>query len=321
MIRKYKIIVCIVITFVSLIIYPLVLSAQDNESFEMTPISEEAFLTMTQFFQYDKHYPIDLRIVEKREMPDCVREKIIFTGSQGSRVPGYLATPKTGTPPYPCVLMLHGLDGVGKECWWDGDSIIDTPVRKAILTSGYAILALDAQYLGERKANNDFTSATEFVRNGWFNKFRDMVVQSTTDYRIAIDYLEIRPDIDSDRIGVFGYSMGGMMTFFLTGTESRIKVSVAAVAALMGSKSPTVAVPNAEYLFAALAPRNYAQAVNDRPFLMLMGKEDMYYTVDEAQQVFDLIDSQTKDLILYDSGHYLPIDYADDVVKWFNDHL
>ena len=37
-------------------------------------------------------------------------------------------------------------------------------------------------------------------RKGWINRLRDMVVQTVVDYRRAIDYLEIRKEIDPDRI-------------------------------------------------------------------------------------------------------------------------
>jgi len=297
------------------------IKGQDEKPYEMVPVSEEAYSTMTQFFQYDKEIPLNARVIERVELPECFREKIVFSGSHNSRVPGFLAFPKTGSSPYPCILMLHGLDGGGKSRWWNGDSVIDLAVREVILTSGYAILALDAQYEGERKANNDYASAMEFIKHGWYHKLREMLVESTVDYRRALDYLETRNEIDTSRIGVFGYSMGGMMTFFLTGTDSRIKASVAAVTPLMGKKTPLEISEYANHQLSAITPRNYTRAINNRPFLMLMGEKDFYYTVDEAQQLFDLINSQTKGLIFYNSGHHLPIEYAEEVVRWFNNHL
>jgi dienelactone hydrolase len=317
---------CTIVFFIIIVIFCQFLNempsiAQSDESFKMTPISEEAYYTMTQFFQYDKEIPLSAKIILQEDLSDCTREKIVFNSFKGDRVPGYLAFPKKGQAPYPCILMLHGLDGMGKSSWWKGDSIIDIPVKEAILSSGYAILALDAQYEGERKANNDYTSATEFLKNGWYHKLREMIVQSTVDYRRALDYLETRSDIDMSRIGVFGYSLGGMMTFLLTGTDSRVKVSVAAVSPLAGRNSPSNMASFSKYQLSAVSPKNYTKAINDRPFLMLMSKMDSYYTIDEAQQVYDLINSKTKDLIFFESGHYLPIEYVDYVIKWFVDYL
>lgn len=309
----------LILSLISLIFFQSASIAQEETRFEMVPVSEEAFYTMTQFFQYDREIPLEARVIERNETPDYIREKIVFLGVRDSRVPGYLTIPRTGAPPYPCILQLHGHAVGGKSIWWEGNR--GRRITEALLSSGFALLALDAQYEGERKANNDYESSIVFVKRGWFHEFRETVVQSIVDYRRAIDYLSTRAEIDTNRIGVFGYSLGGIMTFLLTGVESRIKVSVAAVTPLMGKGSPADNSKFDNYQLSAISPRNYARAINNRPFLMLMGKKDFYYTVDEAQQVFDLIDSQTKNIMLYDSGHQLPVDYIETAVKWFQEHL
>lgn len=309
----------IMVSFIGLFFSHSSIFAQVETRFKMLPVSEEAFYTMIQFFQYDRDIPLDARVVEKYETSDYIREKIVFLGTRDCRVPGYLAIPKKGPTPYPCVLQLHGQDAGGKSSWWRGDSA--GPVTQALLASGFALFSLDAQYEGERKAYNDYESSIVFLKDGRFHKYRETVVQSTVDYRRAIDYLSTYKEIDINRIGVFGYSFGGIMTFLLTGVEPRIKVSVAAVTPLMGRGSPADNPNFANYHLSAVSPRNYARSVNNRPFLMLMGKKDFYYTVDEAEQVFELIDSQMKNLIFYDSGHQLPIDYIETTVKWFQEHL
>ena len=111
------------------------------------------------------------------------------------------------------------------------------------------------------------------------------------------------------------------MTFFLTGVEPRVKVSVAAATPLMGKGSPADNPNYSNYQLSAISPRNYARAIDNRPFLMLMGSKDIYYTGDEARQVFELIESQTKDIIFYESGHQLPGDYIEATVGWFQNHL
>ena len=284
--------------------------AQTEAPFKMEPVGEEAFQVLHQFFQYDQGIPLEARIVEKQDNPNHVREKIVFRGVRDSRVPGYLAIPKTGAPPYPCVLQLHGLTG-SKSDWWQDDGYISGGrVTKGLLEAGFAVLALDAQYHGERISNNDYESAGVMIfQQGWFNRSREMMVQSTVEYRRAIDYLNTRTEIDTTRIGVIGYSMGGMMTFSLTGVEPRIKVSVACV-------TPTI-----KDRFGATAPHNFAAAVDGRPFLMVMGRSDPYYVVEEAQQLHSLIDSPTKELVFYDSDHRLPVEYTGKAVAWFQNHL
>jgi pimeloyl-ACP methyl ester carboxylesterase len=68
-------------------------------------------------------------------------------------------------------------------------------------------------------------------------------------------------------------------------------------------------------------PQQWARGVGSRPFLMLVGRTDEWYTPDEAQQLFDLVPSPTKELVFYDSGHALPPEYAARAVQWFVTHL
>lgn len=286
------------------------INAQTETPFKMEPVGEEAFQVLLQFFQYDQGIPLEARIVEKQDTPDYVREKIVFRGVRDSRVPGYLAIPKTGTPPYPCVLQLHGIMG-SKSDWWDDDSFLSGGhLTKGLLEAGSAVLALDAQYHGERISNNDYESPGVMVfQKGWLNRMREMIIQSTVEYRRAIDYLSTRTEIDTTQIGMIGYSMGGMMTFYLTGVEPRIKVSVACV-------TPTV-----KERLSATAPQNFAKAVGGRPFLMLMGQIDPFYTIEESQQLHDLIESSTKELVFYESGHRLPVEYTRKAIEWFQAYL
>ncbi|MCP4724066.1 MAG: hypothetical protein GY863_03470, partial [bacterium] len=101
------------------------------------------------------------------------------------------------------------------------------------------------------------------------------------------DYLSTRSDIDIERIGVFGHSMGGIMTFLLTAMDDRIKVAV-----------PCVGPPT--YLV------HYAARFNDQPTLMLMGRSDPTYTVESAEHLFNVLNTKTKDIVWFESGHSLP---------------
>ncbi len=176
------------------------------------PLTSDAYRAVVTFFQYDKTIPLDAHVIAKSETKEFTREKIVFTGGRGDRVPGILAIPKGGTPPYPVVLELHA-GARSKDGWWSDTSFErGRRLTESLLGAGIAVLALDAQYHGERSANNDYLSLTEmYFEKKWFARYRDMLVESTRDYLRALDYLLTRPEIDLTRIGVIGHSMGGLM--------------------------------------------------------------------------------------------------------------
>ena len=286
------------------------LYAQSDSTFIMEPLNKEAFEVMRLFFSYDKDVPLDAVTMEKKDETGYTYEKIIFNSVHENRVPGILAIPKAGNAPYPCVLLLHGA-GKSKESWWTPTDEYNYLVAQPLISAGYAVLMLDAKYFGDRKSENENYSPSVFIfQKHWKYIERDVMVQTTIDYRRAIDYLETRPEINATKIGAIGSSMGAMMTFFLTGVEPRVKVAVAK------------ATPNIRRKYSANSPYNFASAIKSQPFLMLMGKSDPNSGGSYAtQQLYNLVSSPTKNLILYDSGHMLPDEWKEEAVNWIKKYL
>jgi dienelactone hydrolase len=270
--------------------------------------SPEVFEAVSQFYLYDRDAPLQAEVITRQDFPAYTREKISFTGYAGTRVPAYLALPKNGRGPFPVVLLMDGVGG-SKDRWFQADSWPRGPlVTDSLLAAGVAVLALDARFHGERAAENGFRPTRFSARP----TDREMIQQSIIEHRRALDYLGTRPEIDSTRIGALGLSMGGIMTFALTSMDPRIRAAVAGVTPIMPMKE-TIAIP--------IAPQTFAGAIRDTPFLMLMGRTDGFYSVSDAQQLFDLLPTARKELVLYDSGHRLPPEYASRGVAWLKNYL
>jgi dienelactone hydrolase len=179
---------------------------------------------------------------------------------------------------------LHGWSGSKAHFWTDNNYISGGNVRKALLNEGFAVLALDAQCHGDRIAQNEFAPVNPSgppggpVRKGYFTQ-REIYVQTTIDYRRALDYLKTRPEIAAARIGVFGYSMGGTQTFLLTSVDDRIKAAVAC--AVPADRSPA----------SLIAPANFARAIGERPLLLVAGREDEMCPREDSEQLIGAIGS------------------------------
>ena len=281
---------------------------------DFTPVGDEAYSILKAIHDYDATIPLEARVVEKKEKDDCVRRKVVFRGVRGFLVPGNLEIPTKGEAPYPCVLLLHGWSG-SKENWWDEDNYISGGhVRKALVKKGYAVFALDAQGHGDRIAENDYQVVNIYnepdapPRKNYFT-LREIVLQTNLDYRRGIDYLETRDDIDASRIGLVGYSMGGNQSVSLTAVEPRIKVAVGCV------------VPGTAFDDIVLLSHNYARGIGDRPFLMLMGRDDPLCKEEPARELYGLLEGPNTKLVFYDSGHKLPSRYAKEAAAWIAEHL
>ena len=282
---------------------------------EVAPVlGEEAHNVLLRMYDYDPAVPLEARVVERDENGPHVRLKIVFRGARGIIVPGYLQLPAKGKAPYPCVLLMHGWSGSAKHWWEDDGYISGGNVRKALLKAGYAVLALDAQGHGDRIAENDYQVVNLYndpnapPRKNYFT-LRDIITQTLLDYRRGLDYLNTRDDIDMDRIGIVGYSMGGFHSVALTAVEPRIKAAVGCVVPVDWREDPI------------LDPTNYMRSIGTRPFMLVQGKEDSLCNEAQSQKLYTYLEHEDTRLLLFDSGHRLPASYVEQAIPWLTDHL
>jgi putative phosphoribosyl transferase len=134
-----------------------------------------------------------------------------------------------GRPPFPCVLFVHGL-GSGK------DSPRNVVVASRLVDAGIAALLFDLSGHGESD-DDPRTGHQAFVE----------------DLDAVFDWATSRPEIDSERIGVAGSSLGGVIA--LEATRRRLIHPAALV----------LRAPPAE-------PHEFAQV--DVPTLVIAGSHD-----------------------------------------------
>ena len=295
------------------LIAPAVPAAGDGEPYPR--VGEEGFKARLPFFTHDSAVPLEARVVREWDRDDTLRQKVVFRGAQGFLVPGYIEFPKEGQKPFPLVLLLHGWSG-SKENWYEDDNIISGGImRKALLEAGYAVLALDAATHGERSSEIDYLGVNAFddpkapAKRNFFT-FAEITIQTVKDYRRALDYAAQRGDVDMGRIGMVGYSMGGMDAFCLLSVEPRIRTAVACVPPLF---SPS---------YGPASPIDYSWGVKGKSLLMLMGRQDDMYEAPRVEASYhQYIESAESKLVWYDEGHKLTDIYVPDALAWVKSHL
>ena len=270
-------------------------------------LNEQAYGMVRTSFEYDKTYPLRSRTTGRFEKNGYRFESFAFESFHDGSVPGFLALPKDSEHPAPVVLLLHGVSS-DKESWLQEGFSHGDQVTFGLLEKGYAVLALDAQYHGARQINNDFIDAGEMVfKHQWFQRFSNLVTQTVVDYRRAIDYLQTREDIDTSRLGILGYSMGGHMAFLLAANDPRVKTMVSCVVPY------TAGMP--------IEASTFARSLGHLPMLMMMAEQDRHYTREQAQSLYDQVPGANKAIRFYASGHSLPEKYAAEAVKWIASQL
>lgn len=256
-----------------------------------------------ELYAYDASQPLNAEVTVAEESADWTVYHVWYDSTNGQRVPALVGIPKGGGKPYPLLMLQHGLGGEKNI------EYVRLPAL-ALAKAGYATLRIDAHSHGERALANmqGDTMARVFALvqgGGW--------VQSIVDMRRGLDYCATRDDVDMDRIGYLGVSMGAIMGGVLCGVESRIDAAVLMLGGSVGTLFPG--------LLDAIDPANYIANFAPRPLLMLNGRNDPLIPPAAAQRLYDAA-KDPKKIVWYDTGHTLPIEEAvNEITAFLNEHV
>ncbi|MBN1347821.1 alpha/beta hydrolase [candidate division KSB1 bacterium] len=266
-----------------------------------------------EFYQYDRTLPLDARVLASKPENGFVMEKICFKSVHDQTVPALLALPKHGDKPYPCVLILHSASGKKENMrrWME-----------VMIGAGYAAMALDAQYHGERTHVGGYLDPKTLTDKQQWYRVRDFLIQTAIDYRRAIDYLETRKEIDSKRIASLGESMGGIINVPLSAVEERIRVCVLV---LSGGAVARYTGKDMIRALAPVCPMNFVSQIAPRAFLMQNGRLDKVILPEHARALYDAA-GNPKQIDWHDIGHgpeagdYIGLT-QEKILEWLQMHL
>ncbi len=205
-------------------------------------------------------------VLERIDRGDYIQERIVFNTTPDIRVPAYVLIPKNAKFPAPAIINLHDHGGFyfyGKEKLLDlpDEHPVLTNFKKSayagkstaveLVRQGYVVIVIDMFYWGERRLvldedapdwrdrprtitperiaafNSRSSSNEQFIaRNIYSTGITWAGVMFWDDIR-TVDYLISRPEVDRNRIGCVGLSVGGFRTIHLTALDDRIKAAVA----------------------------------------------------------------------------------------------
>jgi uncharacterized protein len=173
--------------------------------------------------------------------------------SATAMVRGLLRIP-AGVGPHPLVILGHGLGGL-KE--WDIPAVAD-----ALIGAGIATLAFDYRNFGD----SDGSPREEVDHGGQIEDFQN-----------AITFASLLPEIDAERIGLWGTSLGGRNVLVVAVIDPRVRCVYAQVP---GTADMSLWLNFGALMFSggdvALFNRDLAEDRRDRA----MGKEPRYVALD-----------------------------------------
>lgn len=272
-------------------------------------------------------------------------EKFLIDNGVDGWIPGYLAIPAGVKGKVPVVLGMHGHSS-SKDNVFGSDPSTHQNVMALLTSNGYAVMAIDSYFNGERKGTGPAGTAemqnrsvdqelSQFKINLWFG--RSLWGMQLRDEQIALDYLETRPEIDATRIGAEGMSMGSTRAWWLAALDERVK-TVVGIACFTRYKElieqRELSAHGIYYFVPGMLNHFDTEAVMGliapRPFLVLTGDSDkgsplsgMHTLEKKLDTVYSLYkeNDNFKSIIYPNTGHVFTDEMKIEMLRWFDTHL
>jgi dienelactone hydrolase len=287
---------------------------------------------------------LKVKTISREEKNGYVLEKFLINNEVDSWIPGYIAIPANVKGKVPVILGLHG-HGSSKDNIFGFNTTTAQDVLALFISNGYAVMAIDSYFNGERRGMGPAGSMemqeradqelSQFKINLWFG--RSLWGMQLRDEQIALDYLMGRPEIDTERIGVEGMSMGSTRAWWLAALDERVKV-VVGIACFTRYKElieqRQLRAHGIYYFVPGMLNHFDTEAVMGliapRPFLVLTGDQDrgsplsgMQVLEEKLGTVYNLYKKgeNFSSIIYENTGHVFTDEMKIEMLNWFNVHL
>ncbi len=287
-----------------------------------TATTTDPWTKRVSLYEENRNAPLQTKTVSRTQNTVANVEKMTIRGVNGDIVPFYIVTPLSATEKnrVPGIILIHGLT-----------QNIDQMLFAAqyYAAQGYAVVIPEIVNHGERKTSHHALFGSDVV------SLRADIIESVGDIRRTLDVFAARPNVDSQRIGLFGLSLGSILGSVTTALDNRIQTAVFAVggadwrtilenSVISSDKTKTaVRALNAQQiaLLDDVDPKSFVGKIAPRPVLMLNGKRDTIIPVAAAQAFFQAAHEPKKQL-WFDADHFLPVmEVAEPINQWLQQHL
>ncbi len=255
-------------------------------------MSDEEFGFSKRLAAYDKT-PLNVRDEGKIDLPlGGLAERVsIDAAYRGERLPIYVIKPENATPPYQTIVFLGGMDILVRRESVDNIKQVSRFLDFARKSGRMVVLPI---YSGALERNQDGRSLQRF-NQGPVSR-TSMVIEWSKDAGRTLDYLESRGDVDTERIGYVGLSLGAAVSSLIVQLNPRFATLVLWSGGFAASSFPES------------APGMVRSVENvEIPVLMLNGRHDFVFPYATHQRsYFERLGTpiENKRHVLWDVGHF-----------------
>jgi len=208
-------------------------------------------------YRVDHNAPLDAVAQLVAEAKDHAKYRVEFNGIERDRVPAFVYVPKDGRARHPAVLLQYGSGGSKSTNYI-------VALGEQFVARGFLVMTIDVPNRGERRKR-------DAGARGWAGLFKPgTIVQTLGDYGRAVDYLNARADVDTDRIGYAGISLGAITGLTFVAHDPRVR----AMASIVGGANILGMIdydwdPQVRKIAERIDPFYHVARIAPRPLLLL----------------------------------------------------
>ena len=163
-----------------------------------------------------RRVPLDVDRVESVIENGYTRTKLTYAPEAGDRVPAWLLVPLGGAPEggFPALICLHQTVRSGKDEVVGIEPRPNRSIARELAMRGYVVLAPDYPNFGEYAVDPYKMGYESASMKAIWNNMR------------GVDLLGTLPEVDPDRIGAIGHSLGGHNAIYTALFDDRIAAVV-----------------------------------------------------------------------------------------------
>ena len=333
-------------------------------------------LVKKQLFMDNKKVPFNEGVTEVVDFDAYTRKKVYFDSAPGCRIPAYLLIPKGLKESAPGVVVLHDHGAMaywGKEKAVEHKEPIpvldefvkelyDEPLASTMAKRGYVTLVIDGLLFGERSFK--VAEKEEFIERlaqhtvgsqAYIDEYNHCVFEMQSDIArtfflagtslmgarlwddiVSVDFLMSLPEVDSERIGCIGLSMGGYRSGWLAVMDERIKCAVMVGAMQRYREMMKYRLPQVEWMWTV--PGLYGKMDFDdvislrapKPLMTIHGKQDWLFApertgekaIQHIQAVYQKADAEQNFVYEYfDGPHVFLPPMQEKAFAWMDKYL
>ncbi|RNC65640.1 alpha/beta fold hydrolase [Proteiniphilum sp. X52] len=160
--------------------------------------------------------PMNIQYKDSMKTTDYTRYTIRFTVAENEDLPAYLYLPACNSADkHPAMLVLHSTGDLGKGIVDGQGNLPNRAIAKELAERGYVVIAPDYPGFGDLK-DYDFEN----------DRYESGTMKGVVNHIRCVDLLQKLDQVDPDRIGVIGHSLGGHNALFVAAFDPRLKVVV-----------------------------------------------------------------------------------------------